>query len=99
GGWFSQEVLGNQGHFREDRRQVLDGLGAFVDGQQRRNQTEEIFSISERVVQHKVLLKGSVRRRRLRHHGLQAGMLENGQLGGPIGAEALAVDAHSVLVY
>src|SRR5258708_1796683 len=95
----SEQPLSHQRHLRENVRQVFHRFRAFKNRHQRRPQPEQILAISQRLVDHKIFLKRSVRRRRLRHYRFQSRMLQNRQLRRPIRAETLPIHSNPCLVH
>src|SRR6266403_925462 len=93
------QPLRHKRHFRKNVRQVIDSFRALINRHQRRPKPEQILAISQRLVDHKIFLEHSIRRRRLRHHRFQSRMLQNRQLRRPVRAETLAIHADSRFVH
>src|ERR1700675_4232756 len=97
--WLAEKILIYERHLGKHFREIVNRLGSLENIQEGRDQAEQIFAVAEYGGLKKFLLKAGVHRRGLQNHAPQARALCNRKLGGPVGAEALAVSGDARFVY
>src|SRR5579859_2186862 len=92
-------MLIHEREFGKNLAEIFDSVRAFENRHQRGTEPEEIFAVAQGFLQDEIFLECGVHRRRLSYDRFQASAFDDGKFSGPVGAEALAVDADAGFIH